>query len=468
MKKLIIIVFLFSFFINCKKEEPKITTEKKLEIAPITPEFAENAVIYEANIRQYSPEGTFNAFTKDIPKLKKLGIKILWLMPIQEIGIVNRKATVDLSVDDITDSIEKKKYLGNPYSVKDYKSINADFGTKADLQKLIKTAHKNGIYVILDWVANHTAWDHAWIAQHPEYYTHDKEGNMIAPYGWKDVAELDYNNTNLRKAMLDEMKYWLTTFNIDGFRCDLAAEIPTDFWENTRAELTKVKPVFMLMQAQKPKLMVNAFDMQYGWESHYIFNEIVRGEKTAKDFDNLIKKNDSLYQKDDINMNFTSNHDENFWNGTEYERLQNAAETFAALTYMMPGMPLIYNGQEYDLNKRLSLYEKDTIPQVVGNMMAVYEKLGKLKTENSALNGGKSPASYHRLLTSNNDNILAFEREKNGKKVIFIGNLSKINQSFTIAIEGVYTDYMLGTKIEFTKNQKVNFNPWEYKILIVE
>ncbi|SFB03052.1 Glycosidase [Flavobacterium swingsii] len=468
MKKIFIAIFLFSFFINCKKEESKITAEKKIEITPISSEMAENGVIYEANIRQYSPEGTFNAFTKDIPKLKKLGIKILWLMPINEIGIKNRKAKIDLSVDDITDSIEKQKYLGNPYSVKNYRSINPDFGTKADLLKLIKTAHKNGIYIILDWVANRTAWDHAWITQHPEYYTHDKEGNIMSPYGWKDVAELDYNNPNLRKAMFDEMKYWLTTYNIDGFRCDLAAEIPTDFWENTRAELNKIKPIFMLMQAQKPKLMVNAFDMQYGWESHYIFNEIVKGEKTAKDFDNLMKKNDSLYQKDDINMNFTSNHDENFWNGTEYERLGNATETFAALTYVMPGMPLIYSGQEYDSNKRLPLYEKDTIPYTVGNMMSIYEKLGKLKTENEALNGGKNPASYNRLLTSNDVDILAFEREKNDKKVIFIGNLSKTNKSFIVPIEGVFTDYMLGTKNEFVKNQKMNFNPWEYKILIAE
>ncbi|WP_395046197.1 alpha-amylase family glycosyl hydrolase [Flavobacterium sp.] len=468
MKKLVVIAFLFSFFINCKKEEPKITAEKKLEIAPITPEIAENAVIYEANIRQYSPEGTFNAFTKDIPKLKKLGVRILWLMPIHEIGIKNRKAKVDLSVDEITDSIEKKKYLGNPYSIRDYRSINPDFGTKTDLLKLIETAHKNKIYVILDWVANRTAWDHAWITQHPEYYMHNKEGDIMSAYGSKDVAELDYNNSNLRKAMLEEMKYWLKTYDIDGFRCDLAAEIPTDFWENTRAELNKIKPVFMLMQAQKSKLMLNAFDMQYGWESHYIFNEIVKGEKTAKDFDNLIKKNDSLYQKDDINMNFTSNHDENFWNGTEYERLANATETFAVLTFIMPGMPLIYNGQEYDSNKRLPLYEKDTIPHTVENMMAIYEKLGKLKTENEALNGGKNPASYNRLLASNEIDILAFEREKNDKKVIFIGNLSKTNKSFTIPIEGIFTDYMLGEKIEFTKDQKINFNPWEYKILIVE
>ena len=177
MKKIITIIILFSFFINCKKEEPKKVAENKLEITPITPEMAENAVIYEANIRQYSSEGTFNAFTKDIPKLKKLGIKILWLMPIHEIGIKNRKATINSSVDDITDSIEKQKYLGNPYSIKDYRSINPDFGTKADLLKLIKTAHKNGIYVILDWVGNHTSWDHIPRARRP------RQGRPCTPRG---------------------------------------------------------------------------------------------------------------------------------------------------------------------------------------------------------------------------------------------------------------------------------------------
>jgi glycosidase len=468
MKKIVTIIFLFSFFINCKKEEPKITTEKKLEIATITPELSENSVIYEANIRQYSPEGTFAAFTKDIPKLKKLGVKILWITPIHEIGIKNRKAKGDLSIEAITDTVEKKKYLGSPYSVKDYRSINSNYGTKEDFQKLVKTAHKNGIYVILDWVANHTSWDHAWVTQHPEYYTHDKNGKMIAPFDWTDVAELDYNNQNLRKAMLEDMKYWLTEFNIDGFRCDVAAEVPTDFWENTTTELNKIKPVFMLMEAEKPELMKNAFDMQYAWEMHHAMNEIAKSERTVKTFDDLLKKYDSIYQKDDIYMNFTSNHDENSWNGTEYERMGDAVETFAALTFALPGMPLIYNGQEYDLKKRLKFFEKDTIPHTVGKMMAIYEKLGKLKSENSALNGGKNPASYHRILTSDDLKILAFEREKLGKKIIFLSNLTKANAIFTTPVEGVFTDYMSGQKIIFAKDQKLNFKPWEYKILIVE
>lgn len=451
--------------LSCKKETEKPVETNQLEIAAVTPELSENAVIYEANIRQYSPEGTFAAFTKDIPKLKKLGIKILWIMPIHEIGIKNRKAKGDLSIDAIADTVQKKKYLGSPYSIKDYRSINSNYGTKEDFQKLVKTAHENGIYVILDWVANHTSWDHAWVAQHPDYYTHDKNGKMIAPFDWTDVAELDYNNKNLRKAMLDDMKYWLTEFNIDGFRCDVAAEVPTDFWDNTTTELNKIKPVFMLMEAEKPELMQKAFDMQYAWAMHHVMNEIAKGEKNVKSFDDLLKKNDSVYQKDDIYMNFTSNHDENSWNGTEYERMGDAAETFAALTFALPGMPLVYNGQEYDLNKRLKFFEKDTIPHTAGKMMPIYEKLGKLKSENPALHGGKNPASYKRIATSDDKSILAFEREKNGKKIIFIANLSKTPKQFTVPIEGEFTDYMSGQKRTVIKNQKQDFKPWQYLLL---
>ena len=462
MKKIILTTIVLATIISCKKETAVSDTS---EIAAVTSELAENAIIYEANIRQYSPEGTFNAFAKDIPKLKKLGVKVLWLMPIHEIGMKNRKAKGDVSIEAITDTVEKKKYLGSHYSIKDYRSLNANYGTKEDFQKLVNEAHKNGIYVIIDWVANHTSWDHDWITQHPDYYTRDKAGKMIAPFDWTDVAELDFNNKNLRKAMLDDMKYWLTEFNIDGFRCDVAGEVPTDFWDNATTELNKIKPVFMLAEAEKADLMVKAFDMQYGWEAHHVLNGIAQGKKTVKDWDNYVVKIDSVFQKDDIFMNFTSNHDENSWNGTEYERMGDAVEVFAAMTFAIPGMPLIYNGQEYDLNKRLRFFEKDTIPHKVGKMGAIYEKLGKLKVENEALHGGKNAASYTRIVTSDDISILAFERSKNGKKVIFIGNLTKLPKQFTLPTDGEFTDYMSGQKITLSKGQKHDFKPWQYLIL---
>ncbi|SHI48876.1 alpha-amylase family glycosyl hydrolase [Flavobacterium terrae] len=465
MKKIVFSALVLTSLVSCKKEQEAKTETSKLDIEAVSQSLVDNAIIYEANIRQYSPEGTFNAFTRDIPKLKKLGVKVLWLMPIHEIGYKNRKAKGDVSIEQITDSIEKQKYLGSHYSVKDYRSINSNYGTKEDFQKLVKTAHQNGIYVILDWVANHTAWDHPWVTMHNDYYTHDKDGKMIAPFDWTDVAELDYKNPNLRKAMIDDMKYWIKEFNIDGFRCDVAAEVPTDFWENATVELNKIKPVFMLAEAEKPELMKKAFDMQYAWEGHHILNGIAQGKKTVKDFDTYIEKISKTLQPDDIYMNFTSNHDENSWNGTEYERMGDAVETFAALTYTMPGMPLIYNGQEYDLNKRLRFFEKDTIPHSVGHMMTVYEKLGKLKVENPALKGGKNPASYRRIQTSLDDKILAFERENEGKKVIYIANLTKDNQNVKIQTEGNYKDYMNNQEMVLVKDQQLELKPWQYIIL---
>lgn len=461
MKKILWAACIAVCMLSCKKE--MVSTE---EATTVTSELADNAIIYEVNIRQYSPEGTFNAFVHDIPKLKKLGVKILWLMPIHEIGIKNRKAKGDKSVDDIEDAIEKQIYLGSPYSVRDYRSINHNYGSKEDFQYLVDTAHKNGMYVILDWVANHTAWDHPWVTMHNKFYTRDKEGKMIAPFDWTDVAELDYTNRDLRKAMIEDMKYWITQYNIDGFRCDVAAEVPTDFWETAKTQLNQVKPIFMLAEAEKPELMKKAFDMQYGWEVHHLFNDIAKGKKTVKAFDTYMQKVKDSLQPDDIHMNFTSNHDENSWNGTEYERMHDAVEVFTALTYVMPGMPLIYNGQEYDLKKRLKFFEKDTIPHTVGKMMPIYEKLGKLKIENAALHGGKKPASYTRLETSNDDKILAFTRQKGKNKVIFVANLTRRAQKVQLPLQGNLLDYMTGRTISFSKEAKTQLEPWQYFILL--
>ena len=469
MKKTVLFALILIAFFGCKKEKATGQPGKiKNDIQPVTAALMENAVLYEANIRQYSPEGTFNAFTTDIPKLKKMNVKVLWLMPVHEIGIKHRKAKENLPVEQVTDSLEKAKYLGNPYAVKDYRSLNKDFGTKEDFKKLIKTAHQNGMYVILDWVANHAAWDHSWITQHPDFYRHDAKGRMVSPFDWTDVAELDYSNPNLRKAMLEEMKYWLTTYNIDGFRCDVAAEVPTDFWNSARAELNKIKPVFLLAEAEKEELSQKAFDVQYGWEAHYIFNGIAQGKKTVKDWDKYVFKRDSLHLGNAVRMNFTSNHAENSWNGTEYERMGDAVEVFAAMTYMVPGMPLIYNGQEYDSDKRLKLFEKDTIAHSLSKMFNVYEKLGKLKIENEALNGGKNPGTYKRLATSSDDKILAFERGKNNKKIIFVANLSKENSSFSVTAEGTFTDYMAQQETTLAQGEILHFKPWEYKIWIVK
>ncbi len=458
MKNLLLYISIFYITI-------KINAQDKSSFSAYRPVELENAIIYEANIRQYSNKGNFDEFTKDLPKLKKLGVKILWLMPIHEVGVKNRKATGNQSIEQIPDK-ERSKYYGSHYSVKDYRSITKNYGTKADFKKLVKTAHSNGMYVILDWVANHTAWDHPWVLSKPDFYT-KKEGKMVSPFDWTDVVELNYDNPKLRKAMIEDMKYWIKEFDIDGFRCDVAMEVPKDFWEQAKKELNKPKKILMLMEAEQKDLMEKAFDIQYGWEIHHIFNKIYKGEKSVKDFDNYIEKISKEYQKDDITMNFTSNHDENSWNGTEYERLNESVETFAALTYLMPGVPLMYNGQEYDLNKRLKFFEKDEIPHNEGKMMKVYQKLGKLKATSDALHGGINKASYKRISTSNDNEILAFEREKNGKKVIFIANLSSHQSSFYFnEFSGKYNDYMNQEAYEFSKGKDISLKPWEYLIFV--
>jgi alpha-amylase len=446
MKNLILIaVCLFSFTGNSQS--------KRLKIFPVVSDaMMENAVIYEVNIRQYSSEGTFKAFEKDIPELKKLGIKILWIMPVFPIGLEKRK-----------------EGLGSYYSVKDYKAINPEFGNLDDYKKLVATAHQNGIYVIQDWVANHTAWDHSWVKENPDYYTKDKDGKMISPFDWTDVVKLNYDNQNMRKAMISEMNFWLKNANIDGFRCDVAMEVPKDFWENAKTELSKIKPVFMLMEAEQPNLMENAFDMQYAWDEHHIMNEVAQGKKTVKDLDTYYANRKVKYAKDDIDMHFTSNHDENSWNGTEYERLGDAVEIFAVLTYLTPGMPLIYNGQEYDFNKRLKFFVKDEITKNKGKMFAVYEKLGKLKNNNIALNGGKKPATYKRIVTNEDEKILVFEREKSGKKIILIANLSNKTVQTKIGIKGKFIEFMSGNKIDFySKDAPMGLKAWQYLILIPE
>jgi len=480
MRKILLTAFVIATLMSCKKEnKQKTANNSNSQITSITPEIEENAVIYEVNIRQYSEEGTFNAFTKDIPQLKEMGIKILWVMPIFPISQTKRKATGgdDSKFASEMPKEEQSKYLGSYYAVSDFKKVNPEFGTIEDFRNLVKTAHENGIYVILDWVPNHTGWDHVWIKQHPEFYTHNEKGEIIDPinpetgksWGWTDVADLNYDNKGLREAMSGDMMHWIKNENIDGFRCDVAGNVPTDFWEETIPKLRKEKNIFMLAEAWQPELLKsNLFDMYYGWETHHIMNRIAKGENTVSNWDKNILDNSKKYEANDIAMNFVDNHDENSWNGTMKSRLGNAEETMTALSYLTPGMPLVYSGDEYGLDKSLKFFEKDSFTKIKGKQWEWRVKLGKLKNENIALNGGKKGASYTRISTSDDTKILAFTRAKEKNKVIFVGNLSKTNTTFTSEFEGKFTDYMTGEKVNYSKNQKLNFNPWEYKILIAD
>lgn len=437
---------------SCEKKSVDQAQNDTTEvIAPFTADMAESAILYEVNVRQFSPEGTFAAVTKEIPNIKKLGVKVLWLMPIYPIGEENRK-----------------EGLGSYYSIKDYRGINPEFGTAEDLHALIAEAHKNGMYVILDWVANHTAWDHPWVKQHPEWYETDKDGKLVSPYDWTDVVALNFDNQEMRKAMVADMKYWLDEFKIDGFRCDMAHEVPTDFWNWAKPQLTTNGEIFMLAETENPDLLANdAFDAAYGWEIHHIMNDIANGKKNVSAIDNYMDSVAKKWKPDDFKLLFTSNHDENSWAGTEYERMGDAVETFAALTYALPSVPLIYNGQEEDFNRRLKFFVKDSIDRNPNaKMRGVYEKLGELKVMNEAFNGGKKAAAYERLKTSDDQSILAFKRKKNSSEAYFIGNLTKSTKEFTVPVSGTFKNFMNNQQIILDGKTSIKLKPWEYYILV--
>ena len=415
--------------------------------------WSEDAVMYEVNVRQYTPEGTFNAFAEHLPRLKELGVEILWFMPIHPIGEKNRKGT-----------------LGSYYSVKDYKAVNPEFGTLEDFKNLVKKAHEMGFKVLIDCVANHTSWDNVWIGPHKDWYTQDSLGNVVPPVAdWEDVADLNYDNQDMRAAMIDALDYWVTETDIDGYRCDYAGGVPTDFWEEARASLEEIKPVFMLAEDQDHLDLLNkAFNCNYGWTMYHDMNEIYSGEKSVSDIKSYFAQVDTTYPKGTYPLQFTSNHDENSWNGTVYERLGDAVKTFAVLSFTIPGMPLIYSGQEVGLDRRLEFFEKDEIEWKHDlSMTTFYQKLVDLKQDYPALWNGEAGSKIVFVETSAPEKLLCFKRTKDDDSVIVIMNLSDKDLSGNVQLdENTYREYFTGEEITLGANIPVNLKPWDYIVLL--
>ena len=442
---LAIMVLSLSLF-SCQSSQSSMV---KADTVLTTPEWAKNVNIYEVNIRQYTPEGTINAFSQHLPRLKDMGVDILWLMPINPIGEKNRKGT-----------------LGSYYSVKDYTTINPEFGTLTDFKAMVIRAHELGMKVIVDWVANHTSWDHAWMTEHPDWYTKDSTGKIVSPFDWTDVADLNYDKPEMRREMLNALKYWVKEADIDGYRCDVAGMVPVDFWNNVRASLDSIKPVFMLAEAEEPALHDKAFDMAYSWSTHHVMNQIAKGKLTARSMDSIILFNKNRFQPYTILMQFTSNHDENSWNGTEFERYGKGVEAFAVLTYTLNGMPMIYTGQEVGLKKRLSFFEKDMVPSWAENSTTqFYKKLNQLKHTHPALQAGQG-GTFKKYNTSANKELLIYSRERAGQEIVVMLNLSNKDIKYTSndAIgRGSYTDYFAGVNVpELPQSLKA----WEYKVFV--
>jgi alpha-amylase len=443
-----ILIFLSLYLIACNGPVNKKDSGKKYVVSTNVehPDWTESAVIYEVNIRQYTPEGTFKAFMEHMPRLEDLGVDILWIMPVQPIGEKNRKGT-----------------LGSYYSISDYLKINPEFGTLKDLQDLVEEAHTLGMYVILDWVANHTAWDNPLVTGHPDWYKHDSLGKMISPYDWIDVAQLDYSKKGLRQYMSDAMVYWMETTDIDGFRCDVAGLVPCDFWDSVRIKLNSIKPVFMLAEDEKTDcLMQNAFDMNYAWDLHHLMNDIAIGTKTVADLKAYFKAQDSIYDPAIYRMEFLTNHDENSWNGTEFTRLGDAVEVFAMLTFTLPGMPLLYSGQEFGMNKSLRFFDKDTIPWEEGNKWEeFYKSLIELKTDNSVFWNGSFGGSFTIIDLDKDPQVFAFERSNDNESAIVIANLGKKKVVIKLPKEYAgrkYNDVLTQDEVEPEKPIKLKSN----------
>ncbi|MCU6434512.1 alpha-glucosidase C-terminal domain-containing protein [Undibacterium sp. Jales W-56] len=414
-------------------------------------EWTKNATIYEANIRQHSKEGSFQKFEEYLPELKKMGVTVIWLMPINPIGEKNRKGT-----------------LGSYYAVKDYKGVNPEFGTPADFKHLVNAIHAAGMYVIIDWVPNHTAWDHPWATEHPDFYKKDKDGHFMPPVpDWMDVIALNYENKQLRAEMIDAMRFWLTEYKLDGFRCDVAAMVPVDFWNEARVALDQTKPVFMLAEASEYQLQEKAFDMTYGWQFKDLFNDIAQGKKSAKDLDAYLNGEEKNYHLNSYRMLHITNHDLNSWEGTEFERLGDATESFLVLSNVIKGMPLLYSGQEAGNTKRLDFFERDPIQWKDHPFKQLYTKLFHLKKSNKALWNGLAGGQLVKIKTGNDDNVFAFTRQKDRNKIVAIFNLSNKEQVATVSgalQENGLVDIISGEKIKPANAQKFTLKPWEYKV----
>lgn len=437
MKAISCLVVFFSFFFSFGQFK--------------VPEWSKNATIYEVNIRQFTPEGTFKAFGKHLPRLKEMGVDIIWLMPIHPIGEKNRKGS-----------------LGSYYAVRNYEEVNAEFGNLGDFQQLVKDAHALGMKLIIDWVANHTSPDNIWVDQgHKDWYTLDSTGNLQPTIGtdWWDVADLNYDNRDMRKAMINSMKFWLTKADIDGFRCDVAGWVPMDFWIEARKELDAVKPIFFLAESEGAD-QHQAFDMTYGWELHHVMNDIAKGKKTTADVLAYFKKNN--YKRSDYRMHFTSNHDENSWNGTEMERMGDARFALAVFAATIEGMPLVYNGQETSLDKRLKFFEKDTIDWLKMDLVTFYTNLLQLKRKNPALWNGEygAPTLFH---TDGASPILIYSREKGANKVIVAINMSGKDASTKITdakLFGKYKELFSGEKLRVKKDVSLDLEAWGYRVWV--
>jgi len=410
-----------------------------------------NSNIYEVNLRQYTPEGSFNAFSRELPRLKDMGVDILWFMPITPISLERRKGS-----------------LGSYYACSDYLSVNPEFGTLEDFKQLVKKAHALGQHVIIDWVANHTGWDHHWTREHPAYYRKNQDGQFFEAHGWEDVIDLNYDNPELRRTMIDAMAYWLRECDIDGYRCDMAMLVPLDFWREARTELDKLKKDLFWLAECEEIAYHEVFDATYTWKFLHKMEAVWRKESGLDGLDEVLSYYSAMFPPDAMRVYFTSNHDENSHSGSEYERMGNAARAFAVLCATWSGMPMIYSGQELPNYKRLQFFEKDPIAWTGRyELHDFYKRLLECRKRNPALRGGDPAVTTRRISIGESWRCFGFVRCIDAHEVLVLLNISGDPlpvPAGDLQLGGIFREIFTGTEIDVASVGQIEIEPWGYRV----
>jgi len=462
---LLFIPILFLSISSCKqkkdstsqKEPVKTAAVQVIEHTEVFPQWAANSTMYEVNIRQYTKEGTFKAFEAHLPRLKKMGIDILWLMPVHPIGKVERKGS-----------------LGSYYSVSDYRGINPEFGTMADFEQLLDKAHTLGMRVIMDWVPNHTAWDHPWIKEKPDYYTiNPKTGKISLPLDrgnltdWSDVAELNYDNQNMRREQIADLHFWVDEKTIDGFRFDSPHNVPLDFWKQVAASFAFNKELLLLGENEDDDFLdAGYFNCFYAWEFVDVLKHIVQDNESVGAIDKYLAENVGRDKR--LRIYYTSNHDENSWQGTVFERLGKGHQAGAVLAATIDGMPLLYSGQESATKKRIKFFERDPIEWGDFPYEKFYTTLFNLKKKNKALWNGNYGGPIVKIPTNQEEDVYAFSRSSQGDKVVVIVNMSNMIQDVTLQGDsyiGSYNNVFANGTMNLTEDMTMKLNAWDYIVL---
>jgi alpha-amylase len=450
--------FAFKFFLsifiivsscNSPSTTKEVTNADDTSLIDGRPAWIMQGNVYEVNVRQYTPEGTFKGFEQHLKRLKDMGVQTLWFMPINPISKVDRKGA-----------------LGSYYAVSSFTTVNPEFGTLEDWKQLVDQAHQVGFKVIIDWVPNHTGADHPWLKTHPDFYAKDSSGKAAIPFDWTDTRQLNYNNTEMQDSMIAAMKYWLTDAGIDGFRCDVAWNVPGSFWSKCIDVLKKTKKnIFMLAEGDKDYLHPSGFDATYPWEMFHMMVHVAKGERPAFALDSVLHHYDSIYPKNALELYFTSNHDENSWNKADYGTMPGPIHApFAVFTLtMLHSVPLVYSGQEEPVLDSLSFFYKDTIDFKNYGRAKFYKTLLELRKNNPAL---ASNASFKKVAAGDDKALYAYVREAGGKKILVILNLSRNEQRIRItdtALHGNPYNVFLGNK-ETLSDKEWKIEPWGYVV----